>query len=66
MRTRHGRRSALEAGQRLAETDLSTHLELDHLDLVGYDGGLVAFVEGRVEHADGVGMELVRKAGPAE
>ena len=66
MRTRHGRRSALEAGQRLAETDLSTHLELDHLNLVGYDGGLVALIEGGGEHLDCIGVELVRETGPLE
>ena len=56
----------LEEGQRLAETDLSTHLELDHLDLVGYDGRLVALVEGGSEHLDGIGVELVRETGPLE
>ena len=56
----------LEEGQRLAETDLSTHLELDHLDLVGYDGRLVALVEGGIEHLDGIGVKLVGKAWPLE
>ena len=41
------------------ETDLGAHLELNHLDLVCYDGWLGALVEGRVEHLDRVGMKLV-------
>jgi hypothetical protein len=45
---------------------LGAHLELDDLDFVGNDGRLCAFVEGRVEHLDGVGMELVGEAGPLE
>lgn len=38
---------------------LSTHLELDDLYLVSDDGGLVALVEGSVEHLDCIVVELV-------
>lgn len=38
---------------------LSAHLELYDLDLVCYDRGLVALVEGGVEHLYGIGVELV-------
>lgn len=48
------------------ETDLRTHLELDDLNLVDYDGGFVALVEGGGEHLDGICVELVGEAGPLE
>ena len=38
---------------------LRAHLELNNLDLVCYDRGLGALVEGGVEHLDRVGMKLV-------
>ena len=38
---------------------LRAHLQLDDLDLVCYDRGLVALVEGGVEHLYGIGVELV-------
>ena len=68
LRDAHTTRPQVSAGggQRLAETDLSTHLELDDLDLVGYDGRFVALIEGGGEHLDGIGVELVRETGPLE
>ena len=47
-------------------TYLGSHLQLDDLYPVGYDGRLVALVEGRLEHLDGIGMELVGEARPFE
>lgn len=39
--------------------DLGAHLEFDDLYLVGDDWGLIALVEGGVEHLNGIVVELV-------
>ncbi len=48
------------------ETYLSAHLQLYYLNPICYDRGLVALVEGRLEHLDGIGVELVGEARPFE
>lgn len=48
------------------DTHLGAHLQLHNLYLVCYDWRLVALVEGRLEHLNGIGMELFGKTRPFE
>lgn len=45
---------------------LCTHFKFDNLDSVRYDGRLIAFIEGSIEHLDGIVVKLVRKPRPVE
>ena len=48
------------------ETYLRAHLQLHNLNLVCYDRGLIALVESRLEHLNGIDMELVGETWPFE
>ena len=50
----------------LRETYLCAHLQFHNLDPIRYDWRLVALVEGRLEHLDGIGVKLVGEARPFE
>ena len=48
------------------DTHLGAHLQLDDFYPVRYDGRLVAFVKGRLEHLDSICVKLVGEAWPFE
>ena len=45
-------------------THLRTHLQLNDLNPICYDRGLVTLVEGGLEHLDGICVELIRETRP--